>query len=153
MGWFSRINAVPKVARIASGKRVYAVGDIHGRNDLLERLLKQILEDAALAPAIEKILIFLGDYVDRGPASKAVLDTLSNLKWPDWKIVFLRGNHDQAVLDFFQDSNSYRGWRSYGAAETLLSYGVLPPRLEREADFDKAKQELAQRLPQSHLEF
>ena len=153
MGWLSRFNAAPTVAKLASGKRAYAIGDVHGRNDLLCKLLSQIQEHAANASSAEKILVLLGDYVDRGPTSKAVIDTLLGLDWPGWKFVFLRGNHDQAVLDFLADANFYRAWRSYGAPETLLSYGIMPPRFDRESEFAKARDELASAIPQSHLDF
>lgn len=153
MGWLSRFSAAPNVSKLAAGKRVYAIGDVHGRNDLLCALLAQIQDHAVQTPAREHTLVLLGDYVDRGPASKAVIDTLLDLDWPGWKFVFLRGNHDQAVLDFLADANFYRAWRSYGAPETLLSYGVMPPRFEREAEFAKARDDFAARIPQAHLEF
>jgi serine/threonine protein phosphatase 1 len=153
MHWFSRFGAASKMAKLAPGKRIYAIGDVHGRNDLLCELLEQIRRHAAHARQAENILVLLGDYVDRGPQSKAVIDTLLGLYWPRWKFVFLRGNHDQAVLDFLKDANFYRGWCAYGAPETLLSYGVPPPRLDREAEFIAARDALAARIPKVHVGF
>lgn len=153
MDWLNHFGGVPKPARLGPGKRVYAIGDIHGRNDLLCDLLEQIRRHVAHAPHAENILVLLGDYVDRGPQSKAVIDTLLGLNWSRWKFVFLRGNHDQAVLDFLADANFYRGWRPYGADETLISYGVIPPRSDGEAEFSKARDAFAARLPEAHVAF
>ena len=152
MNWLSRRTA-PSGFRLKAGTRVYAVGDIHGCLELLQILVGQIRAHAAAVPSAQKVLIFLGDYVDRGPDAKGVIDYLVNLNLTDWKLVFLRGNHDQAVLDFLQDATSYRAWRSFGAGETLLSYGVAPPQFEREADFEEARVALSQNLPKGHLEF
>lgn len=137
---------------LTQGVRLYAVGDIHGRRDLLELLLARIQTDAA---AVKKrnIIVFLGDYVDRGPDSKDVIARFLTLDLPGWEIVFLRGNHDQAVLDFLNDANFYRAWRSFGAAETLLSYGVTPPRFDKEEAFAEVRAEFAGKLPPPHLKF
>ena len=153
MGWLSHLTATPASSQVGAGKRVYAVGDVHGRRDLLETLLGHIFSHAASMPPAQKTLIFMGDYVDRGPDSKGVIDCLLGLNLIDWKLIFLRGNHDQAVLDFLEDANYYRSWRSFGAPETLLSYGVTPPRFERETDFEKARKAFSQLFPKSHLEF
>ncbi len=153
MGWLSRWSASPFTPKVAAGKRIYAVGDIHGRRDLLDRLLMQIEQHAQTSPHAENTLIFLGDYVDRGADSKGVVDRLLALALPDWKLIFLRGNHDQSVLDFLADASFYRAWRTFGAPETLLSYGVMPPRFDRDADFETARRELAERLPHGHLGF
>lgn len=154
MGWLSRF--VPSSVRepqLDSGQRVYAVGDIHGRADLLDRLLALIEEHAKQHPSSEKTLVFLGDYVDRGKDSKGVIGRLRALNWPGWKFVFLRGNHDQAVLDFLVDAKFYRAWRPFGAGETLSSYDVIPPRFDREAEFEKARQDFTEKLPPEHIEF
>jgi serine/threonine protein phosphatase 1 len=154
MRWLSRLSLRPTwEPQLGPGQRVYAIGDIHGRADLLDRLLKQIEEHAQQNPSTQKTLVLLGDYIDRGKDSKAVLSRLESLNWPGWKLVFLRGNHDQAVLDFLADANFYRAWKHFGAAATLLSYGVMPPRFERETEFAKARDELASSLPRSHVEF
>jgi serine/threonine protein phosphatase 1 len=75
------------------------------------------------------------------------------LQWPGWDVVCLRGNHDQAVLDFLDDPDFYRAWRDLGAAETLLSYGVIPPRFDNEEAFTEARDDLRRKCPESHLEF
>jgi serine/threonine protein phosphatase 1 len=138
---------------LPDGTRVYAVGDIHGRLDLLERMLEKIAGHAAETPYPRNVLVFLGDYVDRGPASKAVVERLAHLHISDWQIVCLRGNHDQAVLDFLNSPQSYRAWRDYGAAETLYSYGVSPPLFDRMEDIAAAHAAFGAVLPPAHRKF
>lgn len=137
---------------VPAGIRIYAVGDIHGRDDLLGDLLDTITAHAGDSEQ-KNSLIFLGDYVDRGLYSKAVIDRLLGLDLADWDIVFLRGNHDQAVLDFLNDPNSYRAWRGFGAAETLLSYGVTPSKFDNTDAFVEARNAFAAALPAAHHAF
>lgn len=154
MGWLSRFSP-SGIANpcVGEGRRVFAVGDIHGRRDLLDRLLETLLEYSAAAPPARNVLIFLGDYVDRGLESKAVIERLSTLDWPGWQTVFLRGNHDKAVLDFLKDASVYRVWRGFGAVETLLSYAVRPPRFNQAEDLERARREFAAACPQAHMDF
>jgi serine/threonine protein phosphatase 1 len=151
-GWIARLlglkTSVPAV--IPPGRRVYAIGDIHGRLDLLHKLLELIEADDA-GSGLDRTVIFMGDYVDRGPESKGVIDLLLGQKTS--AVLCLRGNHDQAVLDFLADAKFYRQWREFGAPETLLSYGVMPPRFEDDADFERARVEFEQKLPPEHLRF
>lgn len=152
-GWleclFGRERVLPTVP---PGMRVYAVGDIHGCADLLTDLLEKIRADAKQS-AGQNILIFLGDYVDRGPDSKAVIDQLLQLQWTDWEFIFLRGNHDQAVLQFAADANFYRSWRDFGGGETLRSYGVKPPLFDKEDAFAEAQRDFIGKCPPQHFEF
>jgi serine/threonine protein phosphatase 1 len=148
------IGANPPKPAVGMGKRLFAIGDIHGRHDLLDALLKGISRHVAAAPPADIILVFLGDYVDRGPASQAVIERLCGLeRKTGWRCVFLRGNHDQAVLEFLKDPSHYSAWRGYGAAETLVSYGVMPPRFESASDFDRAWDDFSRKFPPHHLEF
>ena len=140
-----------KPAAIPHNRRVYAVGDVHGRLDLLKKLWAIIEADAA-GTRMRKTIVFVGDYVDRGRDSKGVIDFLLKVK-ADHDVVCLRGNHDQAVLDFIADAKFYRSWKPFGAPETLLSYGVMPPRFDDEAEFEKARAEFVANCPQSHFEF
>lgn len=130
--------------------RIYAVGDVHGRADLLDVLLEKIVRDAASAPATQS-LVFVGDYIDRGPNSRGVIERL--LDPPEgFETHHLRGNHDQALLDFLENPSSYRTWRRFGADDTLLSYDVEPP-TEDQSSMAFARDELADRLPEAHLRF
>ncbi len=102
----------------------YVVGDIHGRNDLLLPLLERIERDAAIRNSAKTDLIFLGDYVDRGSMSKAVIDTILDLDLPKMNIVTLNGNHETSMLAFMADPLRHRRWLHYGGEATLRSYGV-----------------------------
>jgi serine/threonine protein phosphatase 1 len=142
-----------KLPTIPAGRRVYAIGDIHGRLDLLQELLAGIQVHAEREAGLHNGLVFLGDYIDRGPNSKGVIDLLLELSWPGWDVIFLKGNHDQTFLEFLGDANVYRAWRNFGAPETLLSYGVRPPMFDNDAAFAKAHSALVDACPRSHIDF
>jgi serine/threonine protein phosphatase 1 len=136
-------------AAVPAGQAVYAVGDVHGRADLLDELLEQINRDADGHPEDEvRRVIFLGDYVDRGTGSKAVIERLLRGPLPDATTVFLMGNHERAMLDFLDDHTDGRAWLSYGGVETLMSYGVAPTQPR-----DVLRKSLRQLLPPEHLAF
>lgn len=107
----------------------YAVGDIHGRADLLARLLDKLRADrAARATATPALIVFLGDYVDRGPQSREVIDRLIAFRdEPGFECRFLLGNHEDAMLDYLDGRISGLGWSKHGGDTTLRSYGVTPP--------------------------
>jgi len=111
-------------ATIPDGEIVYAIGDIHGRADLLAKLLAMIELDAAQISDRVRTLIFLGDYVDRGPDSRGVIETLRIGLPQGFTAHFLKGNHEQFLLDFLDDSSWLDVWRRNGGEQTLLSYGV-----------------------------
>jgi len=103
---------------------IYAVGDVHGRHDLLARLLDRIFEDASAYETIPKI-VFLGDYIDRGEQARDTINLLIELaERPETETVFLMGNHEQMLLRFLRDPSSGSGWLRYGGLQTLMSYGV-----------------------------
>lgn len=141
-------------ATVPDGELVYAIGDIHGRTDLLSALLALIEQDAAQSDCAKKILVFLGDYVDRGPDSRGVIERLSEGLPDGFEAHFLKGNHEQLLLDFLKDPNWLAPWRRNGAEPTLLSYGVDVDRLDRSgAPPDAWREAFAQALPDSHLKF
>ena len=106
---------------------IYAIGDVHGRADLLAPLLRWIEADAQAGPR-RRILVTVGDYIDRGPASAQVMDLLIEMRGGGaLETVFLRGNHEQALLNTFEDADVGLPWLSWGGGETLRSYGVTPP--------------------------
>ncbi len=133
------------------GELVYAVGDVHGCYPLLKALLARIAVDsAARARGRRPILVFLGDYVDRGPDSAKVIEALLWLiRRPDLETHLLKGNHEQALLAFLERPDQGGGWLQYGGRETLQAYGVEPP--HDPADFDRARHALLARMPASHL--
>jgi serine/threonine protein phosphatase 1 len=109
------------------GLAIYAVGDIHGRLDLLIELQARILADAARRRAARRVVVYLGDYVDRGPDSRSVLERLTARPLPGFDSVHLRGNHEQMMLDFADGSGRGMAWFPNGGGETLASYGLDAP--------------------------
>jgi serine/threonine protein phosphatase 1 len=112
-------------ARIADGVRIYAVGDIHGCSFLLEQLLASIEAHARAFPSPRPILVFLGDYIDRGPASRQVIDQLIFLR-DHGEVIFIKGNHEGYLLEFLKNPAILPKWLRYGALDTLRSYGITP---------------------------
>ncbi len=150
---FGRVapNAAP---RAPDGQVIYAVGDIHGRLDLLNQLLDQISEDAAATAEERATLIFLGDYIDRGPDSRSVLETLRRLKERGGeRVVTLKGNHEQAFLLFLADPAGGASWVEHGGRETLQSYGVHLPSRTAGLDWDSVRDHVLQALPDDHVSF
>ena len=136
------------------GELVYAVGDIHGCYELMKDMLANLAADsAARADGRRPIVVFLGDYVDRGPQSARVLDALVWLqRRADLEIHYLKGNHEQALLEFLDAPERGGPWMSYGGAETLQAYGLVPPEPDAPAEaFLAARDELLERMPASHL--
>jgi len=137
--------------RVADGTRVYAIGDIHGRVDLLRALHQTIHEDAYAAQAPRNVVVYLGDYIDRGEASREVIDCLIEEPLPGFERVHLLGNHEDSLLQFLGDLQVGPGWIAYGGAATLRSYGVTPPSSDRE--LPRVQEALRARLPRHHLDF
>jgi len=139
----------PKVPR---GTRIYAIGDVHGRADLLIAIFNRIDADQAERPKSDPVEVFLGDYIDRGPHSRRVLDLLI-ARGRKRQVVFLKGNHETYISQVLSDPSSVSEWQQIGGTTTLLSYGVaLPIRANPEAihhvvqAFDKAFPELHRRF-------
>ena len=147
----SIIRREPAVLGLPPGQRVYAIGDIHGHLSLLDNLLGQVLEDAEQYPGFSKTLIFLGDYVDRGPDSKGVLERLSTLDVPGFDIIFLSGNHENMLLNFLEDGAKGLAWLRVGGQETAASYGV--PIDAEEPDIAWTQRALAKALSGQHRDF
>src|SRR3954451_19694959 len=109
----------------ARGYRAYAVGDIHGRVDLLEHLLAKIHADLQRRPAPKPVLVFVGDVVDRGPSSAQVIERLRSYRREGVRPVFLLGNHEEVLLRVIDgDSSVVESWLQFGGLQCLQSYGV-----------------------------
>jgi serine/threonine protein phosphatase 1 len=145
----------PDRPSVPAGKLVYAIGDIHGRKDLLEKLLDLILKDAwaRTLPAAPPLVLFLGDYIDRGPDSRGVIDCLLTALPAAWTCRFIKGNHEEAMLEFLRDPQFGATWRDYGALETLHSYGVVPRRDGGKIDWEATAEDFAAALPAAHRQF
>jgi serine/threonine protein phosphatase 1 len=121
-------------ASAPAGTRIYAVGDIHGRADLLSEIIARIDDDIRRRPIEHTVEVYLGDYIDRGPHSKTVIDLLA-IRLVRNQAICLRGNHETVMEDFFQDPTVLRYWQQLGGMQTLASYGVYP-RDRAETEFD-----------------
>jgi serine/threonine protein phosphatase 1 len=155
----SGIFTTPRKSRLRTalappGTRIYAIGDIHGRVDLLRATHERILADAQHSTARRKLVIYLGDYIDRGLESRQVIDLLLDEPLPGFQPVYLKGNHEKALLDFLNDVSVATEWFFYGGDATLYSYKVTRPTpgggpqalLQVQAD-------LMAKLPERHLSF
>lgn len=135
------------------GSRAYAVGDVHGRLDLLERLLQTIEADASARPASKTYLVFLGDFIDRGPDSAGVLERLRTYSPSFAKPIFIAGNHEEVFLRVLGgDEPVFRDWLNFGGAECVQSYGLDPEQLGR-LEPKTAIERLRAAVPEAHVEF
>lgn len=150
----SEVDETPPRGRIPAGMRIYSIGDIHGRVDLLADLLGMIVSDAYDAPNLEKHLIYLGDYVDRGLQSREVIDLMVSDIPAGFEKSFLKGNHEEAMLKFLDGDSDGAMWLTFGGVSTMASYGVQVhedgPREER---LIESRQRLHEKLPEDHLTF
>ncbi|WP_209346943.1 metallophosphoesterase family protein [Pontixanthobacter sp. CEM42] len=116
-------KAKKKRACVPDGERLYVIGDIHGRLDLFDALVRAIEEDDKQSGEAETTIILLGDLVDRGPHSAGVIQ-LAQL-WEEYRAIrYLFGNHEEMFLDSFDDLEVMRHFLKHGGRETILSYGV-----------------------------
>ena len=138
----------------AAGELIYAIGDVHGRYDLLTDMLRRIVDDAkGRLRGRMPMLILCGDYVDRGPDSARVLTAL------DWirrdgrvRLHAIKGNHEAAFLSFLADPQDGGGWLSFGGDATLASYGVRPPTdFQDVPELVRARDDLLEVMPAAHL--
>ncbi len=143
-------------ARVPDGLRVFAVGDIHGRCDLITKLHRKIHDHMHRQTVkAQNIIVYLGDYVDRGPHSREVIEHLIDFELPDTQKIFLLGNHEEAMLGFLEDTSIMREWLLYGGQATLMSYGVDVKRLKlNDANSVEAtRATFAANIPASHRDF
>jgi serine/threonine protein phosphatase 1 len=148
--WFLAERATRAFA-VPDGLRIYAVGDIHGCHAELEILMDLIEHDIRDTNNAVR-LVYLGDYIDRGPASKEVVARILKTG-SQFQTISLRGNHDQMLLDFLENPSAFVHWRDVGGRETLLSYGVIPPQSADEKSMLQARDSLLRALPEDHLRF
>lgn len=148
-------HAAPSLPSVGD-RLVYAIGDVHGRLDLLQALVTDIVADAvASQPKLRPLIILLGDYIDRGAESAGVLSFLVALQAQTAiEVRALKGNHEQTMLQFLDDASVGASWASYGGSDTLIAYGVAPPAVTaKTAEWEAARLQLCQALPADHLAF
>jgi serine/threonine protein phosphatase 1 len=139
--------------RVPSGVRIYAVGDIHGRADLLAELFTRIDEDLRAHPTGRSIEVFLGDYIDRGPHSQQVLAMLI-ARERQHSTVFLKGNHEAYASQFLIDPSVLSAWMQMGGISTLVSYGIKLSGYDPDQQTEQAvAAAFRQALPDSHYRF
>ena len=140
---------IPSVGQAA---RFYVIGDIHGRSDLLDQIVEKISADLLQNPAGNCLTVTLGDYVDRGPDSRGVLDRLARNPFPT-DYLALKGNHEGLLEDFLEDPSIGSAWRGIGGLETIYSYGVPVNALIQGRGFSEARDLLAAAMPTEHVRF
>lgn len=150
-------RAPAPAARFPEGRVGYAVGDIHGRADLLGDMftLLEARAEADTRAGAKPVVVFLGDYVDRGPNSALVVNMLLEGRPNGFERHCLKGNHEESMLLFMDAPLENRAWVLQGGAETLVSYGVQPPPPVGASDEDwtNVAAALKARVPAAHLEF
>ena len=131
----------------------YAIGDVHGCHDLLATLEDKIIADAARLPG-RKLIVMLGDYIDRGPASARVISRLIAPPPPEFDRICLTGNHEITMLAYIDEQISLSDWLSMGAEATLQSYGIDVAHLARQHSSHKKLDDfIRSSLPAAHIEF
>ncbi len=151
--WATRFfGSRPAPPRVPEGLRVYAIGDIHGRLDLLDPLLAKIEADLEGHPVDQSLQVFLGDYIDRGQASAEVIERLigRSARYPT---ICLKGNHEACLLEFLENPEILNAWAHNGGLTTLLSYGVEPVLHSDPRTSTRIAAALAEVMPPSHLDF
>lgn len=146
-------GASTKEPRLPAGHRLYAVGDIHGRDDLLQPLLDLIETDHRSRGPARVTIVFLGDLIDRGPSSCEVIERLRTYQPDGVRLVFLSGNHEEVLLRIVDgDARLVSDWLRFGGKECLRSYGVDPDRL-RAMPPQRMTAAVREAIPRAHIDF
>lgn len=138
---------------VPPGYRVYAIGDIHGRLDLLDDALARIEADNDGRGPAQVILVFLGDLIDRGPSSAQVIERARTYRRPGFRTVFVSGNHEEVLLRLLRGESQFlHDWLRFGGAECARSYGISSTALKR-TDPGRAVEVLREKIPKQDQEF
>lgn len=153
MGYFSLARPAGQGPRAPRGYRAYAIGDVHGRLDLLEQLLSDIGRDMAGRSPRKTLLIFLGDLIDRGPQSNEVVERLRTYRRPNVRTVFLAGNHEEVLMRLLSgEQGILASWLRFGGAECLKSYGVDPNAISGMSE-EHGIEAIREAFPETHRTF
>ena len=148
---FSGDRPARRVAHAPAGERWYVIGDVHGRDDLLAALERAIEEDDSASDPADTTVAFLGDLIDRGPASADVI--VRARAWGQRrKVRYLAGNHEEMFLESFEDKEVLRHFLKHGGRETVLSYGI-DRKAYNKMKVGEVQEALEQAVPQEHREF
>jgi len=139
--------------RVPPDAVVYAIGDIHGRRDLLDRLHDLIRDDAADRDCGRRVIVYLGDYVDRGPDSAGVIDSLCDAPLPGFETIHLIGNHEDYMKRFLVDPSVGPAWFWNGGGETLESYDIDVSGADGPGALPALRDALAAAVPAAHRRF
>lgn len=140
-------------ATIPEGRRVYAIGDVHGRNDLLQRLLDKIVQDDRERGGADSEIIFLGDLVDRGPDSAGVIETAMQAREAFGNVRFLMGNHEEVYLAAATgEEKAVRFFNRIGGRETILSYDITMKEY-MQLDMTQLALRIPELFPRNHVDF
>jgi len=137
---------------LPKGIRIYAVSDIHGCADILKKVFAAIDHHLARAEPMRALHVFLGDYIDRGPASRQTIDLLIERSHRH-ESIFLKGNHEAFLLEVLEDASRLEAWREYGGLQTLMSYGLAPSMKPDRDEQNELVQALLRGMPDHHRHF
>ena len=153
MHFLRRGRTEKPLPRTPRGYRAYAVGDVHGRLDLLEDMLARIEADLAEHPPRRAILLFLGDLIDRGPASCQVIEKLRTYRHPQLRPIFLMGNHEEVLLRLLAGERGIlASWLRFGGTQCLASYGVDAAAFKSMSERE-ALAAIKKAIPETHRSF
>jgi serine/threonine protein phosphatase 1 len=149
---FARAEPEPQVYSLPAGERVYAIGDIHGRRDCLDRLLVAIDDDEKSRAPAETTVVFLGDLVDRGSDSKGVIERVMQVAKAR-RCVLLMGNHEEILIRAWEGDRQSTGLlHRVGGRETLMSYGITAAEYDS-CDLGDLTALIGDRIPVAHIAF
>ncbi len=150
---FAKKEAEPRLWAVPEGERVYAIGDIHGRRDLLDMLLDRIDADNELRGPANTTFVFLGDLADRGPDSRGVIERLMQLEHSERRCIFLAGNHEELLIRVWEGERPMAAtFNRAGGRETLMSYGVTAETYDG-WDLGAVTEATARLVPDEHIAF
>jgi serine/threonine protein phosphatase 1 len=141
-----------KHARGPDKLRVYAIGDVHGRLDLLQEMHRRIHVENEKSSPFDWVIVHLGDYVDRGPESRGVINFLIDGQRKNHRILALAGNHDSGFLEFLDTGDRYGLFARYGGRQTALSYGVNID-FGNDQSIASGREALKAAVPPAHIDF
>jgi serine/threonine protein phosphatase 1 len=150
---FQGLDGPHQGVHLPDDQRVYAIGDVHGRLDLLIKLLELVNKDITTHTNSQNNVVFLGDYIDRGPDSAGVIDHLIDLSIPHAKCIFLMGNHERYMMNIAEGTAPVDVWFQNGGKATVKNYGIDAGSSDTPQDLDQFRRALKENVPDRHWRF